>query len=59
MMCVLNGRNGSLFKAVFLQQALDGVQVSHIRGIMQTHVLTLLQRFVTKLLLKPFFQITA
>lgn len=42
------------FKVLLLQEVPQGVQVSHIGRVVQPHVI-LLQRFVTELLLEPFF----
>lgn len=46
------------FKFAFLQQVPQGVQISHVGGVVEPHVV-LLQRFVAELLLKPFLQVTA
>lgn len=46
------------FKLAFLQQVPQGVQISHVGGVVEPHVV-LLQRFVAELLLKPFLQVTA
>lgn len=45
-------------EAVFLQQAPQGVQISHVGRIVQPHVV-LLEGFVAELLLEPFLQVLA
>lgn len=42
------------FKVLLLQEVPQGVQVSYVGCVVEPHVI-LLQRFVTELLLEPFF----